>query len=53
MITLPEEIINLIFSYIPKAKCYRCCREISMSEEIILYSNYQFCSQECTEYNTY
>ena len=51
MIMLPAEIINLIFSYVPKKKCYRCRREISIIDEIILYSNYQFCSQKCTEYN--
>ena len=53
MIMLPAEIINLIFSYVPKKKCYRCNKEISIIEDIVWYSKYQFCSQKCTEYNIY
>ena len=35
MIMLPAEIINLIFSYVPKKKCYRCNKEISIIVELI------------------
>ena len=50
---LPTDIINLIMSYTVKHKCYRCNKIIQPYEDHIHYSQFFFCSQNCTEYQHY
>jgi len=47
---VPIEIITKIISYIPKKKCYRCNKQISILDIVILHNNKTFCSNNCIEY---
>ena len=47
---IPIELIDLILSFIPKKKCYRCNNIISPIDVSILYNDNVFCSTYCTEY---
>lgn len=50
---IPLDVISLIISYIPKKKCYRCSKDISPIDKLVLCDNNVFCSAFCTEYQHY
>ena len=50
---IPIEIINLILSYMPKKRCFRCEKTISLIDNPVIYNNLDFCSTYCIDYTHY
>ena len=50
---IPIEVIKLILSYIPKKKCFRCNKNISVLNKNIKCNNNIFCSTHCVDYQHY
>jgi hypothetical protein len=48
---LPIEVIDIIFSFIKKEKCYRCGKDIPLLSTKII--NKVYCSIDCLEYQHY